>query len=88
MKPNTEDKKPKTKSRARGASTGPRAYDARSDEGADYATVENQPSMEDIKVLARIEWERLKAALELNCHDFVVKIRFEPNRTYGAGARR
>ena len=29
--------------------------------------------MEDIKALARKEWERLKAALELKCHDFMVK---------------
>jgi hypothetical protein len=29
--------------------------------------------MEDIKTLARREWERLKAALELKCHDFTVK---------------
>ena len=41
--------------------------------GTDNAMVENQPSMEDIKALARREWEQLKAALELNCHDFVVK---------------
>jgi len=41
--------------------------------GEDNATVENQPSMEDIKALARREWERLKAALELKCHDFMVK---------------
>jgi hypothetical protein len=35
--------------------------------------VENQPSMEDIKALARREWEQLRAALELKCHDFMVK---------------
>src|ERR1019366_586044 len=28
---------------------------------------------EEIKALARKEWERLKAALELKCHDFMVK---------------
>jgi len=35
-------------------------------------TVDN-PSIEDTKALAQREWERLKAALELKCHDFIVK---------------
>ncbi len=35
--------------------------------------MEGQPSMEDLKVLAWKEWERLKAALELNCHDFLLR---------------
>src|ERR1035438_5086396 len=29
--------------------------------------------MEDIKALAWREWERLRAALDLKCHDFMVK---------------
>lgn len=35
--------------------------------------MESQPSPEDLKALAWKEWERLKAALELKCHDFVLK---------------
>jgi hypothetical protein len=30
-------------------------------------------SIEHIKALAQTEWERLKAALELKCHDFIVR---------------
>lgn len=34
--------------------------------------MESPPSIETLKTLARKEWERLKAALELRCHDFVL----------------
>jgi|ERR1039458_3000666 hypothetical protein len=35
--------------------------------------MESSPSIETLRALARKEWERLKAALELKCHDFLLK---------------
>lgn len=51
------------------------AYGRGSDAASYYSVLAERggASMEDIKVLARREWERLKATLELNCQDFVAK---------------